>query len=447
MERDKLSDLEAWLKDPSRKPLMIFGPRQCGKSYLIENLFAKRFFPGKYIDLDLKKDSAANAFLSSTVDPEKILAYLSARFNKDISKDTLLIFDEVQECLPIVTALKYFKQDHPEIPIIETGSMVRIKIKRKKRGPGEQAFFYPVGSVHEMMLSPLGFGEFLSAKNPKLKEAIKAAYQKKVPLLSGLHEEAMDLLYEFLLIGGMPAVLQAYFSSSSLIKAREEQNDIYNDYLSDMDLYQASSESVLRTREMFSSAYRQLNKDNENFSFKEMTTGGRSRDFSLPLDWLRLAGVCLPCFTLKERISFPLREEDASTYRIYLLDNGLLAKQSQINMGNFLDPNSRNDFEGVFFENYVATEFTKAGVPLFAWKGKENHEFEFVVNKGGLAVPIDVKKGKGTLNSLEAFRNHNKRGLAVKISKNNFGYDEKSMLLTLPLYMVPCFAEELASLS
>jgi predicted AAA+ superfamily ATPase len=257
----------------------------------------------------------------------------------------------------------------------------------------------------------------------------------------------MDLLYEFLLVGGMPAVLQAYFSSSSLIKAREEQNDIYNDYLADMDLYQVSSESLLRTREMFSSAYRQLSKENENFSFKEMKTGNRSRDFSMPLDWLRLAGVCLPCFTLKEKISLPLREEDASTYRIYLLDNGLLAKQSQINMGNFIDPNSRNDFEGVFFENYVATEFTKAGVPLFAWKGKENHEFEFVVNKGGLAVPIDVKKGKGTLNSLEAFRNHNKRGLAVKISKNNYGYDEKSMLLTLPLYMVPCFAEELASLS
>jgi predicted AAA+ superfamily ATPase len=447
MERDKLSDLEAWLKDPLRKPLMIFGPRQCGKSYLAEDLFAKRFFPGEYIYLDLKKDSAANSFLSSTVDPEKILTYLSARFNKDISKDTLLIFDEVQECLPIVTALKYFKQDHPEIPVIETGSMVRIKIKRKKRGPGEKNFFYPVGSVHEMMLSPLGFGEFLSAKNPKMKEAIKEAYQKKTPLSSGLHEEAMDLLYEFLLIGGMPAVLQAYFSSSSLIKAREEQNDIYNDYLADMDLYQVSSESLLRTREMFSSAYRQLSKENENFSFKEMKTGNRSRDFSMPLDWLRLAGVCLPCFTLKEKISLPLREEDASTYRIYLLDNGLLAKQSQINMGNFIDPNSRNDFEGVFFENYIATEFTKVGVPLFAWKGKGNHEFEFVVNKGGLAVPIDVKKGKGSLNSLEAFRNHNKRGLAVKISKNNYGYDEKSMLLTLPLYMVPCFAEELASLS
>jgi predicted AAA+ superfamily ATPase len=447
MERDKLADLEAWIKDPLRKPLMIFGPRQCGKSYLAEDLFAKRFFPGKYIYLDLKKDDAANSFLSSTVDTKEILAYLSTRFNKDIAGDTLLIFDEVQECLPIITALKYFKQDHPEIPIIETGSMVRIKMKRKKRGPGGKDFFYPVGSVHEITLTPFGFNEFLLAKNPKMKEAIKEAYQKKAPLPSGLHEEAMSLLYEFLLSGGMPAALKAYFSSSSFVKAREEQNDIYNDYLADMDLYQVSSESILRTREMFSSVYRQLNKENENFLFKEMTTGNRSRDFSIPLDWLRLAGICLPCFTLKEKISFPLREEDASTYRVYLLDNGLLAKQSQINMGNFIDPNSRNDFEGVFFENYVATEFTKVGVPLFAWKGKENHEFEFVVNKGGLAVPLDVKKGKGSLNSLTAFRNHNKRGLAVKISKNNYGYDEKNMLLTLPLYMVPCFAEELASLS
>ena len=176
MERLALEEIERWQKE-RRKPLMVYGARQVGKTYLVKDIFAERHYKGNYIYVDFKKDSAMRDFVNEggVCDAKKIIEYLSLREGRDIDGSTLLIFDEVQEALPIITAMKYFKQDYPEIPVICTGSMVRIKLKRKANNDKrhkEESFFFPVGCVDTIMVYPLSFEEFLLNVNPRLRKAI-----------------------------------------------------------------------------------------------------------------------------------------------------------------------------------------------------------------------------------------------------------------------------------
>ena len=146
---------------------------------------------------------------------------------------------------------------------------------------------------------------------------------------------------------------------------------------------------------------------------------------------------------VKETVSFPLIEDNSSMFRIYMMDSGMFAMQSQIDMTTFYDNSKRNELSGIFFENYVATEFVSKEIPLFYWKGKNDAEFEFLVMSKNRIIPIDVKKNKGTLNSLDKYKNRNKCDLAIKISKNNYGYDETRNILTLPIYMTFLLSEDI----
>ncbi len=152
----------------------------------------------------------------------------------------------------------------------------------------------------------------------------------------------------------------------------------------------------------------ELNKESKNFRASLLNPRFKSRDLISPIDWLVTAGVIIKSKQTKEFVTCPLSTDDESNYRIYLMDTGFLAYQSQINMATFIDKNIRNTLSGVFFENYVACELNSYGFPLFYWKGKNDAEFEFLIHDSGLIIPIDVKKGRGTLNSLIKFQNHNK---------------------------------------
>ena len=445
MERTAIQKLINWKESKRRKPLIVWGARQVGKTYLIKDIFAKTFYKNNYIYIDFKIEDEINEFCSKTANAEKIIEYISLLKGKQITEKTLLIFDEVQECPNVVSALKYFCQDYREIPVIATGSMVRIKIQREtnKRGGGEK-FLFPVGKIDQITVYPMTFDEFLLNSNRVLYEKVRSAYELRIPLEAPIHALAMDQVYKYLLVGGMPETVDAYIDSGNLFEARDILKSLYDNYLSDMELYQASREAILRSRALFTNIYSQLNKESKNFSPGLIEEKGKTRDFATSIEWLTMAHVVNQSYQLKERVTTPLIKDENGSFRLFLSDVGMFSYQSGINSASFVSSDRENTLSGIFFENYVSSELVAKGNSLFYWRGKSSCELEFIVESNNKLFPIDVKKGRGVLNSLEKFSHHNKYECAIKISSGNYGYDESKKLLTIPFYFVPFIAEDLA---
>lgn len=447
MERTALQKLADWDSNKRKKPLIVWGARQVGKTYLILELFAKKYYPNRYIYVDCKKEDEIRDFCSGTANAEKIIEYISLRKGQQLNEQTLLIFDEVQECPNILSSLKYFCQDYREIPVIATGSMVRIKLQREthKRGARDNdKFLFPVGKINQMTVYPMTFDEFLMNSNQMLFDAVRNAYERRQPLERQIHELAMEHVYKYLLVGGMPEAVEAYIDGGNLLESREILKVLYDNYLADMELYQASQESFLRSRALFQNIYRELNRESKNFSPGLIEEKSKTRDYATSIQWLTMAHVVNQSFQLKEHVTMPLMPDSDSSFRLFLGDIGMFSYQSGINAASFVSSERENTLSGIFFENFVANELIAKEHKLFYWRGKSSAELEFIVESDNRLYPIDVKKGRGTLNSLEKFSNHNKFEYAIKVSKNNYGYDREQKLLTIPLYFIPFVAKDLA---
>ncbi|MDY2589094.1 MAG: AAA family ATPase [Agathobacter sp.] len=447
MERIALQKLIDWDKDKRKKPLIVWGARQVGKTYLVKEIFAETYYKNNYIYIDCKKEDEIREFCSETANAEKIIEYISLRKGKQINEKTLLIFDEVQECPNIISSLKYFCQDYREISVIATGSMVRIKLQREthKRGSNENdKFLFPVGKINQITVYSMTFDEFLMNSNKILYNAIKKAYEDKQPLDSQIHELALEQVYKYLLIGGMPEAVEAYIEDNNLLESREILKVLYDNYLADMELYQASQEAVLRSRVLFQNIYRELNKESKNFSPGLIEEKSKTRDFATSIQWLTMTHIVNQSFQLKEHITMPLIPDSESNFRLFLGDIGMFSYQSGINAASFISSERENTLSGIFFENFVANELIAKEHKLFYWRGKSSAELEFIIESDNKLYPIDVKKGRGTLNSLEKFSNHNKFEYAIKVSKNNYGYNPEQKLLTVPFYFIPFVSKDLA---
>ena len=447
MERFATKKLVEWNNNKRKKPLIVWGARQVGKTYLVRDIFAETYYKDSYVYIDCKIEDEIRRFCSETANAGKIIEYISLMKGTQINERTLLIFDEVQECPNLISALKYFCQEFREIPVIATGSMVRIKIQRETRKRGassEEKFLFPVGKINQITIYPLTFDEFLINRNRMLYDTIKSAYDNKTALDPKIHELAMDQVYKYLLIGGMPEAVEAYIEEDSLFEAREILKVLYDNYLSDMELYQASPEAVLRSRALFTNIFKELNKESKNFSPGLIEEKSKTRDFATSIQWLTLAHVVNQSFQLKEHITMPLMPEAESNFRLFLGDIGMFSYQSGINAASFISNERENTLSGIFFENFVANELIAKGHKLFYWRGKSSSELEFIIESDNKLYPLDVKKGRGTLNSLEKFSNHNKYECAIKVSKNNYGYSPDQKLLTIPFYCIPFIAVDLA---
>ena len=448
MERNALQKLIEWNNNSRKKPLIIWGARQVGKTYLVEELFAKTFYKNNYIYIDCKKEDEIREFCSETANARKIIEYISLRKGRQINEKTLLIFDEIQECPNIISSLKYFCQDFREIPVIATGSMVRIKLQREthKRGSKENGkFLFPVGKINQLTIYPMTFDEFLMNNNKMLYNTVKTAYEERKPLDSQIHKLAIDQIYRYLLVGGMPEAVEAYVDGDNLLESREILKALYDNYLSDMELYQASQESVLRSRTLFQNIYSELNKESKNFSPGLIAEKSKTRDYVTSIQWLTMAHVINQSFQLKEHITMPLMPDSESHFRLFLGDIGMFSYQSGINAASFVSNERDNTLSGIFFENFVANELIAKDHKLFYWRGRTSAELEFIIESNNKLYPLDVKKGRGTLNSLEKFSNHNKFEYAIKVSKNNYGFNSQQKLLTVPFYFIPFISKDLAN--
>lgn len=448
MDRNALQKLIDWNNNKRKKPLIVWGARQVGKTYLIRDIFAETYYKDRYIYIDCKIEDEVRAFCSETANPEKIIEYISLLKGTRITEQTLLIFDEVQECPNIVSALKYFCQDFRQIPVIVTGSMVRIKIQREtnKRGRQEkEKFLFPVGKINQITIYPMTFDEFLMNSNRVLYETVVKGYRNKEPLAYSIHELAMEQVYRYLLIGGMPEAVETYIEDDNLFDSREVLTVLYDNYLADMELYQASREALLRSRALFSNIYKELNRESKNFSPGLIEEKSKTRDFATAIQWLTMAHIVHQSFQLKEHITMPLMPDDEGSFRLFLCDIGMFSYQSGINAASFVSTDRENTLSGIFFENFIANELAAKGHKLYYWKGKSSSELEFIVESDNKLYPIDVKKGRGTLNSLDKFTNHNRYEIAIKVSRNNYGFDAEHRLLTVPFYYFPFVAQDLAA--
>ena len=448
MDRNALQYLIEWKNNDRKKPLIVWGARQVGKTYLIRDIFAESYYKDNYVYIDCKIEDEVRAFCSETANPEKIMEYITLLKGKRITEETLLIFDEVQECPNIISSLKYFCQDYRQIPVIATGSMVRIRIQREtnKRGRADKdKFLFPVGKINQLMIYPMTFDEFLMNSNRYLYETILKGYENRIPLDRTIHELAMEQVYRYLLVGGMPEAVDTYIESKNLFDAREILTELYDNYLADMELYQASREALLRSRALFSNIYKELNRESRVFSPGLIEEKSKTRDFATAIQWLNMAHVVHQSFQLKEHITMPLMPDNEGSFRLFLCDIGMFSYQSGMNAASFLSTDRENTLSGIFFENFIANELVAKGHKLFYWKGRSSGELEFIIESDNRLYPIDVKKGRGTLNSLEKYTEHNRYEIAIKVSGNNYGFNAEQRLMTVPFYYFPFVAQDLAS--
>ena len=352
-----------------------------------------------------------------TANAEKIIEDISLLRGKQINEKTLLIFDEIQECPNIISSLKYFCQDFREIPVIATGSMVRIKLQRETRKRGlkdNNKFLFPVGKINQITVYPMTFDEFLMNSNSMLYDAVKKAYETKRPLNTQIHNLAMEQVYKYMLIGGMPEAVEAYIDDGDILEAREILKVLYDNYLADMELYQASREAVLRSRTLFQNIYRELNKESKNFSPGLIEEKSKTRDFATSIQWLTMAHIINQSFQLKEHITMPLIPDNDSNFRLFLGDIGMFSYQSGINAASFVSKERENTLSGIFFENFAANELIAKGHKLFYWRGKAYSELEFIIESDNKLYPVDIKKAKEHLTLLKNLQTTTNLNLLLK---------------------------------
>lgn len=441
MERKYLKDLVNWKNNKDRKPLLVLGARQVGKSYLIENLFAKKYYKNSYLRIDCSDDSDFVKYVFKNDNLQSVLEYIQVRYDFIFDENHLLIIDEAQECLPIIKMMKHFCEKRRDVPLIVSGSLVRIRINRfvhKKGAYADKSFLFPVGKINQLIIYPLTFDEFLYNYKQKTYNYLSECFDSKKVIPDDIHKELIDIFNDYMFIGGMPEVVQTYLDHlDNKIDAYKNVSlrikDIYTNYLNDMDLYQASPESIIKSRLIYRNIYSQLNKENKNFKCSQINEKYKNRDIITPIEWLVTANVINKSYLLKERVTTPLIESEESLYRLYLSDMGLFTFQSGLNTKEFV-LNKPNSLSGIYYENYLSIELVARGYNLFYWKGKRDGELEFIIDYCGKIIPIDSKKNRGSLKSIEEFRIHNKKDLTIKVSMNHYGFDIEKNILTLPFY-------------
>lgn len=429
MKRKIESQLLAWKNTQSgRMPLIVNGARQVGKTYILRAFGTEQFKNVLYVNLEI--NLAVASFFNDNIAPDRLLRYLEASTGeKIIPGETLIIFDEIQSCERALTSLKYFCEEMPELHVAAAGSLLGVAINR-------QHYSFPVGKVETITLHPLDFEEYLWARGKEmLCQEIYYALAKMEPMPGALHQEAIELYREYLIIGGMPACINAFFSSGSFLDVPLVQNEILDNYIADMAKYSSNTDSV-KIRACYNSIPAQLAKDNKKFQYKIVQKGGSATIFGASIEWLSLAGVVLKCQRISQATEPISVYADLSAFKLYMGDVGLLAMKSGISQQTVLS-GAGNTFMGAVTENYVAQQFAAKGYDLYYWESSSTAELDFVLQKGADIIGVDVKKGEHIRSrSLSVFVSSYNPAYSIRLSLKNFG--EVDGLKSIPLYAAFC---------
>jgi len=428
MKRKIENTLLEWKNSLDRKPLLLSGARQVGKTYSL--LAFGRECYDNVVHINLDANSIVRGYFEEDITPGRIIQMLEGEVHeKIIPGKTLIILDEIQASERALASLKYFCEDTPEYHIAAAGSLLGVAVNR-------QNYSFPVGKVQSVAMYPLDFEEYLIARGEEyLSGEIRDHYSFTRKMPAPLHEKAIRLYREYLITGGMPASVSALISGKKLIEIPIIQQEIMDNYIADMAKYASPQESV-RIRACYNSIPAQLGKENSKFQYKVVQKGGTATIFGEAIDWLEQAGVVQKCIKT-ERGDTPIAAyEDLSSFKLYMADVGMLAMKSGMQQSVILS-SVHNIFAGALTENFAAQQLAALGFKLHYWKSAHAAELDFLVEHQGEILAIEVKRNEHTKSrSLSVFMETYKPDRAVKLSLKNFGYTNG--IFAIPLYAAHC---------
>lgn len=427
MERKCIEKLVEWKSKTNRKPLIIKGARQVGKTWLMKE-FAQREF-SKWVYINFEDNELAKGVFEKDFDIQRIIMQLSIATKTNIDKETLLLFDELQEAPRGVTAMKYFQEKAPEYPIIAAGSLLGITL--------HEGTSFPVGKVDFLELYPLSFIEYLQAIGEKLLSSL--IEQQQWDTLMPFHDQLCEHLKTYYYVGGMPEVVKAYVEEKNIDRVREIQKSILETYDNDFSKHAPINE-VPRIRMVWKSIMAQMAKENKKYIFGMLKEGARAKEFELSIEWLIDAGLTYKIHKTKKGLMPLSAYEDFSAFKLFLLDVGLLCAMNNVPAEVLLSGNSIfTDFKGALTEQYVLQQMKPMLSSIYYWSADTSSgKIDFLVQHGSSIVPMEVKAEENLqAKSLRAFITKNPQLHGIRTSMSR--YREQDWLTNVPLYAIGCW--------
>lgn len=430
MYRKIMGFLEAWKENKHRKPLILQGTRQVGKTYSILEFGRTCYENVAYFNFET--NPKLNKTFEENISPDYLIPILSHIAGQTIIKEkTLIVFDEVQLCERALASLKYFCEDAPDYHIIAAGSLLGVAVNRSN-------FSFPVGKVDMKTLYPMDMEEFMLAMGEEnLVAQIKKCFETDTPMPSAFHDAAMQLYRQYLIVGGMPECVIQFAETKDYILVRHTQDTILAGYLNDMSKYNNLNE-IKKTRLTYDNITVQLSKKNTRFQYKLIKKGGRASEFENAIEWLCLSGIVSQVYKV-EQIKKPLENyRDTDSFKIYVSDSGLLCAKKDLAANDILYMvEELNDFKGGMTENYVNIQLTINGYKTFYWESARGAEIDFVIHRNGQLIPVEVKSADNTrAKSLKVYMDTYRPAYAIKLSAKNFAFEDNKKIV--PLYAAFC---------
>lgn len=432
MERKTSDKLLKWKEKKNRKPLLITGVRQCGKTYIIKEFGKKEFEDTAYFNFD--GNIGLQSVFDYDFDIERIIDELSNVIygKKIIPGKTLVVFDEIQDCSRAIQSLKYFCENMPELHVIAAGSLLGVALRK-------EGISFPVGKVDRIEMYPMSFEEFVIADGggKYIDGMNKLVFEREIPDIYTV--PLKKYLKNYYIIGGMPEAVQTWIDTHDYKEVEEVQDRILKDYADDFGKH-TTPDTAKKVRLIWDAIPSQIARDNNKFIFSHVKKGARAKDLEDALEWLVNAGIAYR-LKLVANPELPLSGMADNTYfKVYMCDVGLLRRKSNVNYRTILEGDaSYIYFKGALTENYIMSQLKCMGVNSYFWRTKEDAEIDFISDYEGLLIPIEVKSADNTkAKSLHMFCNRYSPKMAIKSSLKNVGdnMDGETHVWSIPLYVI-----------
>lgn len=432
MKRKSFDKLLKWKEKKNRKPLLVTGVRQCGKTYLIKEFGRTEFEEMAYFNFD--GNTGLKSIFDYDFNVERIMDELGNIIygKKIIPGKTLVVFDEIQDCSRAIQSLKYFCENMPELHLIAAGSLLGVALRK-------EGISFPVGKVDRIEMYPMSFEEFVMADGGEnyISGSSRLAFEREVPEIYTVPME--KFLKNYYITGGMPEAVQTWVDTHDYREVEEVQDRILKDYADDFGKH-TTPDTMTKVKLIWDSIPSQIARDNNKFIFSHVKQGARAKDLEDALEWLVNAGIAYK-LKLVSNPELPLSGMADNTYfKVYLSDVGLLRRKSNVNYRTILEGDaSYIHFKGALTENYIMTQLKCMGIESYFWRTKADAEMDFITDYEGILLPIEVKSADNTkAKSLHIFCNRYHPRMAVKTSLKNVGdnQDGDTHVWSIPLYLI-----------
>lgn len=428
MYRKIKEDLIKWKNDENRKPLILRGARQVGKTYIIKEFGKENYDNVAYFNFD--HDTQLYNIFTDTKDPQRILEQLSFVYGKAIIPEkTLIVFDEIQECPDALNSLKYFNEEANNYHIISAGSLLGIRLSHTS---------FPVGKVEFLDMYPMTFTEFLKADNCQNLIDYMDSIEKIENIPDIFFNRLNEKLKAYFIIGGMPESVHSWITYKDMEKVNKIQNNILLSYESDFSKHTSNIEAN-RISIIWNSIPSQISKENKKFLYQVAKNGARAREYENAVNWLKDANMVNKIYNITKPNMPLIAYNDLSSFKMYLNDVGLLRNKTNLDSKIIIEGNKLfQEFKGALTENYVLQSLIALGLNPYYFTFDNKYEIDFIVQYKNEIIPIEVKSGESTNNtSLKLYNDKFEPTIRIRFSMNNLVKDGN--LINIPLFMIEYF--------